>query len=103
MKKFFYLVFFLSLLNAAETYSQGGGRQSSFNRDKLYWTAWDYSDGEIPKSFYDEAKFNTVIRQAKAGTVNNLNELTAFPNIFAVNNNAEIAKDNQGVYQLRPY
>ncbi|NUN11004.1 MAG: hypothetical protein HUU54_17645, partial [Ignavibacteriaceae bacterium] len=90
MKKFFYLVFILALLSAAETYSQGGGRQSSFNRDKLYWTAWDYSDGGIPKSLYDSAKFNTVIRQAKAGSVvNNLDELAQYPNIFAVNTNAQ--------------
>ncbi|NUN10945.1 MAG: hypothetical protein HUU54_17345, partial [Ignavibacteriaceae bacterium] len=89
MKKLFYLVFILALLSAADTYSQVTGRQSSFNRDKLYWTAWDYSDGRIPKSFYDEAKFNTVIRQAKAGTINNLNDLIQYQNIFAANTNAQ--------------
>ncbi|NUN11010.1 MAG: hypothetical protein HUU54_17675, partial [Ignavibacteriaceae bacterium] len=35
------------------------------------------------------AKFNTVIRQAKAGTVNNLNDLIQYQNIFAANTNAQ--------------
>ncbi|NUN11016.1 MAG: hypothetical protein HUU54_17705, partial [Ignavibacteriaceae bacterium] len=93
MKKFFYLVCILALLCAAETYSQGGGRQSSFNRDKLYWTAWDNSGRFIPKNFYDSLKFNTVIRQAKAHIQNNLSELAKYQNIFAVNKNAQVLAD----------
>jgi len=67
-----------------------GQNESILKPNTIYWSAWDFSGN----FYHNQLKFNTVLTRAIGRSSDqsafpvNLNALSAYDNIFAINNNA---------------